>query len=29
MMNKCMALNGHNIFDTYGPVMKIVKNYEN
>ena len=28
-MNKCMALNGDNIFDTYGLIIEIMKSYEN
>ena len=28
-MNKYMALNGYNIYHTYGPVIEIVKSYEN
>ena len=29
LMNKCTAVNGYNIFHTYGPVIEIVKSYEN
>ena len=29
LMNKCMSLSGDNIFHAYGPIMGLVKSYEN
>ena len=28
LMNKCVPLNGDNIFHAYGPITEIVKSYE-